>query len=208
MKKLTGNRNNNIKPRQIKRLFNIEAEKLIREANDNFIYFREYKRALKQTNRVLEIETDHIKALILKGNILFCLDRDNEALECFERAISIDPYSAEAYGSKANTLDVLGKVEEAYACCEKAFRRLKPKDKELLPSLYDHKIALLIKLKRYEEARSTLKQCYRFLKTEDSFKIASCYRDAINSLLYEQKNRKRIAMERFRLIHNICEVGI
>ena len=193
----------NLNQRPIKKIFNIEAEKLVREASDNFIYFRDYETTLKQLTRVLEIEPDHVKALILKGNIFFCIDRDNEALECFEKALNLDPFSAEAHGSKANTLDVLGKVKEAFACCEKAFKNLTVKDKDLLPSLYDQKIALLIKLKRYEDAKLTLKQCYRYLKTEDSFKIASCYRDIIDTLLREQKYRKKMATERFKLIHNV-----
>jgi len=193
----------NLNQRPIKKIFNIEAEKLVREASDNFIYFRDYETTLKQLTRVLEIEPDHVKALILKGNIFFCIDRDNEALECFEKALNLDPFSAEAHGSKANTLDVLGKVKEAFACCEKAFKNLTVKDKDLLPSLYDQKIALLIKLKRYEDAKLTLKQCYKYLKTEDSFKIASCYRDIIDTLLREQKYRKKMATERFKLIHNV-----
>jgi len=201
MNLLSNHKNINQKP--IKKIFNIEAEKLVREASDNFIYFRDYETTLEQLTRVLEIEPEHVKALILKGNIFFCIDRDDEALECFEKALNIDPFSAEAHGSKANTLDVLGKVKEAFACCEKAFKNLTVKDKDLLPSLYDQKIALLIKLKKYEDAKLTLKQCYRYLKTEDSFKIASCYRDIIDTLLKEQKYRKKIATERFKLIHSV-----
>ena len=195
--------NNDVKLRPVKKIFNIEAEKLVREASDNFIYFRDYEKTLEQLTRVLEIEPNHVKALILKGNIFFCIDKDNEALECFEKALSLDPFSAEAHGSKANTLDVLGKVKEAFACCEKAFKNITVKDKDLLPSLYDQKIALLIKLKKYEDAKQTLKQCYRYLKTEDSFKIASCYRDIIDTLLREQRYRKKIATERFKLIHSV-----
>ena len=195
--------NNDIKLRPVKKIFNIEAEKLVREASDNFIYFRDYEKTLEQLTRVLEIEPNHVKALILKGNIFFCIDKDNEALECFEKALSLDPFSAEAHGSKANTLDVLGKVKEAFACCEKAFKNITVKDKDLLPSLYDQKIALLIKLKKYEDAKQTLKQCYRYLKTEDSFKIASCYRDIIDTLLKEQRYRKKIATERFKVIHSV-----
>ena len=195
--------NNDIKLRPVKKIFNIEAEKLVREASDNFIYFRDYEKTIEQLTRVLEIEPNHVKALILKGNIFFCIDKDNEALECFEKALSLDPFSAEAHGSKANTLDVLGKVKEAFACCEKAFKNITAKDKDLLPSLYDQKIALLIKLKKYEDAKQTLKQCYRYLKTEDSFKIASCYRDIIDTLLKEQRYRKKIATERFKVIHSV-----
>jgi len=189
--------------KQSKKIFNIEAEKLVREASDNFIYFRDYEITLEQLDKVLEIEPNHVKALILKGNIFFCIDRDDEALECFEKALNIDPFSAEAHGSKANTLDVLGKIKEAYSCCEKAFKNLTPKDIHLLPSLYDQKIALLIKMKKYEDAKITLRSCYRYLNTEDSFKIAACYRDVIDSLLKEQKLRKKIATERFKLIKTV-----
>lgn len=197
------NNHNDINQKPVKKIFNIEAEKLVREASDNFVYFRDYNTALEQLNRVLELDTSHVKALILKGNILFCLDKDDEALECFEKALSIDPFSAEAHGSKSNTLDVLGKVKEAFSCCEKAFKNLTAKDKELLPALYEHKIALLIKLKKYEDAKLTLKKSYKYLSNEDCFKIASCYRDAIDSLLKEQKYRKKIATGRFKLIHSI-----
>jgi tetratricopeptide (TPR) repeat protein len=189
--------------RQIKKIFHIEAERIVREASDNFIYFRDYKTALRQVNKVLKIDSTHVKALILKGNILFCLDREDEALEFFEKALGLDPFSAEAYGSKSNTLDVLGKVKEALACCEKALKNVTAKDYELLPALYDHKIALLIKMKRYEEAGSALKESYRYLKTEDSFKMATCYRDVINPLLKEQKYRKIIATERFTVIRTV-----
>lgn len=191
----------NKKQKPVRKVADIEAEKLIREASDNFIYFRDYKTVLKQTNKVLKIDPEHVKALILKGNVLLCTDKDTEAMEYFEKALSIDPFSAEAYGSKSNTLHVLGKIKEAYACCEKAFKNLTVKDKDLLPSLYDHKIALLIKLKRYEEAKLTLKESYRYLKDEDCFKMASCYRDVIDSFITEQKYRKRIATQRFKLIH-------
>lgn len=202
MVKLLSN-HNNLNQKPVKKVFNIEAEKLVREASDNFVYFRDYDVALEQIDRVIEIEPDHVKALILKGNILFCTDKDAEAMEYFEKALGIDPYSAEAHESKANTLEVLGKVKEAYACCDKAFKNLTVKDKDLLPSLYDQKIALLIKLKRYEDAKLALKQCYKYLKTEDSFKIASSYRDVIDTLLKEQRYRKKLATERFTLIHSV-----
>jgi len=198
---LSNPKNSNHK--QSKKIFNIKAEKLVREASDNFIYFRDYEASLEQLDKVLELEPNHVKALILKGNIFFCVDKDMEALECFEKALSIDPFSAEAHGSKANTLDVLGKIKEAYACCEKAFNNLTSKDFNLLPSLYDQKIAILIKMKKYEEAQTTLRECYRYLNTEDSFKIAACYRDVISSLLKEQKYRKKIATERFTIIKTV-----
>src|SRR5690554_6861480 len=99
---------NNLNNKINKKIYNLKVEKLVREASDHFVYYKDYETALEQINEALSIEPEHIKALILKGDILFCIDKDKEALEYFDKAINANPYSAEAYGSKAGTLDVLG----------------------------------------------------------------------------------------------------
>lgn len=170
---------------------NLLVEKLIREASDNFSYNRNYELALEEVDRILSIEKDNIKALILKGDILFCMDLDTEALECFEKAISANPYSAEAYGSKAGVLDVLGRYEEALASCDKAFDLSRLKDRYLLPSLYDQKIMLLIRTRRFEEARRILNRALNVLSDEDSSYLSSCYQGMIESSC--KLRRKRLA---------------
>lgn len=181
-----------------KKIYNLKAEKLVREANDNFIYHRDYEVALEQINEVLRIEPDHIKALILKGDILFCVDKDNEALEYFDRAINANPNSAEAYGSKAGTLDVLGHQKEALYCCEKAFENVTLKDRHLLPSLFDQKIAILVRMKKFEEAKEALKKCIKSLPKEDGGYIISCYQDLIESSCKEKKKKLEM-MEKMSL---------
>lgn len=188
----------NIKEKAAKKVYNLLVEKLVREASDNFIYFKEYETALKQLNEALNIESTHEKALILKGDILLCLDKDDEALECFERAILVNPYSSEAYGSKAGLLDILGRTKEALLYCEKAFEYMTLKNRHLLPSLYDQKISILLKIKKYEEARLALKKCVRSLSEEDGSYIALCYQGLIESSCKE-KQRIREMVEKMSL---------
>lgn len=161
------------------KISNLIVEKLIREASDNFSYNRNYDLALEQVDEALSIEPESTKALILKGDILFCMDMDKEALEHFEMAIASDPTSAEAYGSKAGTLDVLGDYQEALICCDRAFELVSLKDKYLLPSLYDQKIILLIRLRRYEDAKKALTRALRILPEDDATYLRSCYQDMI-----------------------------
>ncbi len=181
------------KPR--KKVFNLRVEKLIREANDNFLYFRDYLSAMEQVNEILEIDECYVRALILKGDLLFCVDKEKEALECFEKAINYDPFCSQAYGSKAGTLDVLGRHEEALSCCEKAFENITLKDRELLPSLYEQKIAILLELKRYEEADEVLKRSSKILSKEDYNYLISCYRNLIDSSCKERKRKLKLAKE-------------
>jgi tetratricopeptide (TPR) repeat protein len=162
-------------------LVNLGVEKLIREASDNFTYNRDYELALEQIDSALEIDGNHVRALILKGDILFCMDLDKEALEHFEMAINADPLSAEAYGSKAGTLDVLGNFEDALKCCEKAFSLITVKDKFLLPSLYDQKLTLLLRMRKYEDAKRILSKAVNSLSEDDADYLRSCYHGMIES---------------------------
>lgn len=183
-----------------KKIYNLKAEKLVREAHDNFVFFKDYETAMRQAEEVLEADPENVRALILKGNIYFCLDEMQTALKYYEKAINTDPYNAEAYSLKSNILDINGNIQEALDSCEKAFQNLRKRDKELLTALYDQKIAILIKLKKYEEARSTLKESYKKLGKEDSSYIASCYREVIETLHKEKKRKKTIAVKRLKIV--------
>jgi tetratricopeptide (TPR) repeat protein len=184
------------------KIYSFRAEKLIREASESFIYFRDYEMALQKVEEAIRLDFDNVKALILKGNIFSSIEENSIALQCYDRALSIDPFSAEAYTSKANILDTEGSLEEALKCCCNAFNYSSKKDHLLLTSLYDQKISILIKMKKYEEAKFTLKESYKTLKEEDSSYIASCYRDIIENFQKEKKRKKRTAKKRFKLIHS------
>jgi len=200
MKNLLTN-DNSAKQNIDKKIYNLKAEKLVREANDNFIFFKDYELAMEQADEVIEIDPGNIRALILKGNIYFCLDEMERAYECYDRALQNNPSSAEAHSLKANILDINGQTKEALDSCEKAFKNLKKRDKELLTSLYDQKIAILIKLKKYSDAKQTLIESYKKLGKDDSAYIASCYRDVIDTLHKEKKRKKNIAVKRLKLVH-------
>lgn len=180
----------NIQNKSDKKIFNLLAEKLVREADDNFIYFKDYETAMSQVNEVLRIEPDHPKALILKGNLMLYIDKDHEALKCFEQAIDADPQSAEAYGSKAGMLDLFGKQKEALQFCEKAFQHVSMRDRDLVISLYDQKISILLKMKKFKEAGMVLNQSFQSLPEEGIDYLASSYQKLID-VAHKEKLRKR-----------------
>jgi len=189
----TKNKPDKTKENITNKVFNLRAEKLVREANDTFIYYKDYEIALAQLNEALRLDPENIKALILKGDILFCINKDAEALEYFDLAINADPYCAEAYGSKAGTLDVLGKQIEALANCEMAFENITLKNRHILPSLFDQKIAILIRMKKFEEARKVLRNCTKKLSEEDTRYLTSCYRKIIETSCNESKRKREQA---------------
>lgn len=175
----------------LKKVLNFSAERYLKTAGDLFIYQGEYESALLMVEKTLEIEPQDPRALALKGDILYCLNRDLEALDVFNSLLAIYPTSLEALASKAAVLDVLGKYREALNCCNAALANLSDKSHYLLGSLYEQKLLILIALRRYREADTLLKQALLELdKTSKEYLVANYKGTIEQNLKYRRKLRE------------------
>ena len=82
-----------------------------------------------------------------KGAALVALDRPDEALTCYDKALEIKPRFAEAWNNKGNALGALGRSDETVACCDKA-QSINPQYAEA----WNNKGVALGAFGRYEEA--------------------------------------------------------
>ena len=117
-----------------------------------------------------------------KGNELFDLGKYEEAIQCYDIAIEINPDFEEAYYNKGTALSDLGNKEEAIKCYDKAI--------ELNPDLekaYNNKGVALSDLGKNEEAI----QCY-----DKAIEINPNYANAYNCRgnAYEKLNEKHKAI--------------
>jgi tetratricopeptide (TPR) repeat protein len=60
--------------------------------------------------------------LVDKGNDFYFLGEYNKAIECFNKAIDLNPKSEKAWANKGNALIKLGKYNEALQACDKAIK--------------------------------------------------------------------------------------
>ena len=87
--------------------------------------------------------------LLAKGQVLLDTERLQEAVACFQEAITVDPSNAEAHLKKGIALERLNRFEPALAAYEEALR-LNPK--RTVANVY--KARVLAALHRYDEAIS------------------------------------------------------
>ena len=83
---------------------------------------------------------------IKRANCLRKLDREDEALASYDKAIELDPKDAWSWLDRATVLANLKRYDEALASCDKAIE-LDPKD----ASTWEVRAMVLYQLKRYEE---------------------------------------------------------
>lgn len=76
----------------------------------------------RHINTTLKVKPDSAYTVMLKAMEFANADDDENALEFFNRAISIDPSLDEAYFNKAGFLMLKKRYDEAIECYEKAFK--------------------------------------------------------------------------------------
>jgi tetratricopeptide (TPR) repeat protein len=84
----------------------------------------------EKMNSKKKINKKEIKWLI-KGLSLDINGKYKEAIECYDKALEINPESADALNNKGAALDDIGKYEEAIECYEKALK-LNPQHSDAL----------------------------------------------------------------------------
>lgn len=177
----------------LSKVLNISAERYLKSAGDLFIYQGDYESALQMVEKTLELEPHEVRALVLQGDILYCLNRDHEALDALTLALTINPQSVEALISQAGVLDVLGKATEALSCCQEAFRQIRPYQSYLLPSLYEQNLLLLLRLKKPGQARHLLKQAEQQLPRVYYLDLMVNYGHVLDRLARERHQVRRRA---------------
>jgi tetratricopeptide (TPR) repeat protein len=70
-------------------------------------------------NKVLEVEPEHINALVSKGNVLGKLGKYGDAITCYDIVLKIKPDHITCLLNKGRALHYLGIYESASSCYDK-----------------------------------------------------------------------------------------
>jgi tetratricopeptide (TPR) repeat protein len=98
--------------------------------------------------------------LLAKGKSLLNMDQPEEALACFEQALTLEPKNAEAELHKGLALERMRKMDDALACYDRAIAA-----DSLLTVAYLHKGALYNRMERFSEALECYEEALRATTT-------------------------------------------
>lgn len=95
----------------------MEAEYLLRQAQEKAMT-GDHTHAISTLLKAIEVYPRYADAWALLGNCQGCLDKSDDALESYTRAILLDPGHAEAWFNKGMLLKQKGRNTEATKCIE------------------------------------------------------------------------------------------
>lgn len=78
-----------------------------------FTKLRCYQEAFAAYDRSIELDSNQLNIWLERGKIALFLSQDDEALNSYDRALSIEPENIEALNGRVNSLDNLGRYQEA-----------------------------------------------------------------------------------------------
>jgi tetratricopeptide (TPR) repeat protein len=96
-----------------------EAEYLIRQAQDRAMA-GDHNSAINFLMKAIDRNPRYSEAYTLLGNCQDCLDKNDDAIASYNKALQIDPGDADAWFNKGMILKKLGKTQEATQCVEKS----------------------------------------------------------------------------------------
>lgn len=91
----------------MKQTGDLKTERLIDEADHQYACLDRPAKALQKIEEALRLVPNHVGALVIKGRILFHLDRVQAAMQCYDNAIAIDPKCSEGFLERARILYAL-----------------------------------------------------------------------------------------------------
>jgi tetratricopeptide (TPR) repeat protein len=87
-------------------------------------YAEDYQKSLDILTSITVLKPDYAVAWLNRGNALYAINRKDEAIIAYNKALKIQPDYAEAWNNKGNALIALDRPKEAIAALEKSLALL------------------------------------------------------------------------------------
>ncbi len=181
---------NNVSYIKDSKVINIKSEILCREAEDDFFYFNKINLAYKKLLQAVKLTPYHLKSVMLLADISFIKGYTKKALELYKRAEQISAPNAKIYAAIANCEYCSGNNITALEYCEKAIKILNNENYMLFSQIFEIKINILMKQKKYKQAYISFIQSQNMLDNSALKALHSINFEVLNEKINLQKKLK------------------
>lgn len=162
----------------------INAHRIYKEVETEAMQTCNYGKLLPKIQEVTKADPLFDRAYVLQGEIFLSLNRFNDAIKVFDKALAANPHNTKAYAAKALIYDIKNFNEKALEYCNKALESVNSNESELLVSLFDQKLTILSKLKDSEAINTTLSSAEKVLPVEEFEYLSDFYNQETKMKLF------------------------
>lgn len=173
----------------------VRAERLFREAEDDFFYFNKIEAAITKIEKALEYTPNMLKAIIMRANIAFLEGNFEQALDFYQKAESLAPQNTKALSGLANVYEVCNNNTKSLEYINKALCILTSDSAQLKKALIDLKSTVLVKLGKYSEAKRLIDESRYAFSDDDFHDLQINNLSTINHKLELREKLKRIKLK-------------
>ena len=153
----------------------LNAHRIYKEVESEAMQSCNYGKLLSRVQEVTKADPMFDKAYVLQGEIFLSLNRFNDAIKVFDKALGANPHNSRAYAAKALIYDIKNFNDMALEYCNKALECVGANEADLLVSLFDQKLTILSKLKDEEAITMTLVAAEQLLPEEEFEYLSDFY---------------------------------
>lgn len=153
----------------------LNAHRIYKEVETEAMQTCNFGKLLTKVKAVTKADPMFDKAYVLQGEIFLSLNRFNDALKVFDKALAVNPHNAKAYASKSLIYDIKNFQDKALYYCNKALECVNINETELLISLFDQKLSILSRMQDNEAISNTLSNARKMLAEEDFGYLSNFY---------------------------------
>ena len=127
-----------------------------------------FQQALADIDRSIALDPLDSASLYQRGNVLFALNRLDDAAKAYEQTLKIIPGNSGVWNNLGTTLDALGRTDEALAAFQRATECSLPSKNAFLGMAF-----IQIRLGKFDDATATLDQLDKLNGTPEAATLAA-----------------------------------
>lgn len=184
----------NIVGHKKKFISDVRAEKLFREAEDDFFYLNDIESAISKIEKALEFAPNVLKIILMRANMALIEGELEKALEFYKRAELIAPKNEKVLAALANIYEICSDYDKSLEYIDRALANLNLKFSPLRTALIDLKSNIYMKQKKYSEASKVIDVAKYSMITPDFRELSASNIAAIKRKLEIQKKIKNVGL--------------
>lgn len=175
----------------------VRSERLFREAEDDFFYFKNTESAVNKIKQALTYAPCMLKAILMLANIFVLEGNLTQALELYKKAETLSMDNIKVLAGLANIYEMLNENDKACEYCVRALNSIKDISSPLKMALIELESIVLMKMNKYDDAKRLIDDSGYLLSSNELVRLQA---GTVQFMKYKQELDERMKKHNIKVV--------